>query len=136
MHKMLLLLSHELTVDQREDADASLTINEFVPLPPDLQELWRNIPPTKPLLSDYLEPFCVWIKENANSGDYVLIQGDFGAAYSMVNYAFSAGLIPVYATTERESVETPMPDGSVKLERIFKHRMFRGYEMSEEVDHE
>ena len=128
MPKMLLLFSHELTVDQREDADASLTINEFVPLPLDLQELWMNISPTKPLLSAYLEPFCIWIRENANSGDYVLIQGDFGAAYSMVNYAFSAGLIPVYATTERELVETRMSDGSVKLERIFKHMMFRRYE--------
>ena len=128
MLRMLLLFSHEMTADQREDTDASLAINEFVPLPLDLQELWRNIPPMKPLLSDYLEPFRGWIKENANSGDYVLIQGDFGATYSMVNYALSTGLIPVYATTERESVETRMPDGSVKLERIFKHRMFRRYE--------
>lgn len=128
MHKMLLLFSHELTAYQREDADASLTTNEFVPLSPDLQELWRNIPPIKPMLSDYLEPFRRWIKENANLGDYVLIQGDFGAAYSMVNFAFSAGVIPVYATTKRESVETRMPDGGVKLERIFKHRMFRRYE--------
>jgi len=136
MHKMLLLFSHELTVDQREDADASLTINEFVPLPPHLQESWRNIPPMKSLLSDYLDLFRRWIEENADLGDYVLIQGDFGAAYSMVNFAFLSGLIPVYATTERESVETQMPDGSVKLERIFKHRMFRRYEMSEGVDHE
>jgi len=128
MNKMLLLFSHELTVDQREDADASLTINEFVPLSPDLQELWENIPPIKPMLSDYLEPFRRWIKENADWGDYVLIQGDFGAAYSMVSFAFSAGLIPIYATTERESIETQMPDGGVKLERIFKHRMFRRYE--------
>lgn len=129
MHKMLLLFSHELTADQREDADVSLTIDEFVFLPLDLQESWRNIPPMNPLLSDYLEPFRGWVKENANLGDYVLIQGDFGAAYSMVNYAFSAGLIPVYATTERKSVETRMPDGSVNLERTFKHRMFRRYEM-------
>lgn len=127
MYKMLLLFSHELTVDQREDADASLAINEFVSLSPDLQELWRNILPMKSLLSDYLEPFRRWIEENADLGDYVLIQGDFGAAYSMVNFAFSAGVIPVYATTERESVEVQMPDGSVKLERIFKHRMFRIY---------
>ena len=125
---MLLLFSHELTVDQREDADVSLGINEFVHLPMGLQELWRNIPPMKPLLSDYLEPFRGWVKENSDLGDYMLIQGDFGAAYSMVNFAFSAGLIPVYATTERESAETQTPDGGVKLERIFKHRMFRRYE--------
>jgi len=131
MPKMLLLFSHELTRDQREDADDSLAITEFSPLPPDLQKSWRNIPPTEPLLSDYLEPFRKWLEENANSGDYVLIQGDFGAAYSMVNFAFSAGLIPVYATTERESVETRMLNGTVKSERVFKHRMFRRYERGE-----
>ncbi len=128
MSKMLLLLSHKLTEDQREDADNNLNISEFVPLSPDLQQLWMNIPPTKSLLIDYLKPFRKWVSENSNSGDYVLIQGDFGAAYSMVNYAFSIGLIPVYSTTEREVVERQMQDNTVKSERVFKHKMFRRYE--------
>ena len=128
MHRMLLLFSHKLTEDQKDDADNALGISEYVVLPVDLQDLWKNIPPTKSLLSDYLKPFRRWIKENASHGDYVLIQGDFGAVYSMINYAFSAGLVPLYATTERESVETRMPDNTVKSERIFKHKMFRRYE--------
>jgi hypothetical protein len=128
MCKMLLLLSHKLTEDQKEDANTALGVREFLALPDDIQNLWMQIPPTKPLLSEYLEPIRSWIKENADHGDYVLIHGDFGAVYLMVNYAFSASLIPVYATTERMVVEKLMPDNVVKSERLFKHKIFRRYE--------
>lgn len=128
MYKMLLLLSHKLTEDQKENANTALGVREFLALPDDLQKLWMNIPPMMSLLSEYLEPIRNWINENAGHGDYVLIQGDYGAVYLMVNYAFSVGLIPVYATTERVVVEKLMPDNVVKSERIFKHKMFRRYE--------
>ena len=128
MCKMLLLLSHKLTEDQKEDANTALGVREFLALPDDLQNLWMQITPTKPVLSEYLEPIRSWINENAGHSDYVLIQGDFGAVYLMVNYAFSVGLIPVYATTERMVVEKLMPDNVVKSERVFKHKMFRRYE--------
>jgi len=128
MPKMLLLFSHNLTEDQKEDANTDLGVREFLALPEELQNLWSNIPPTKPSLGDCLEPIRKWIKENANPKDYVLIQGDFGATYSMVNYAFSVDLIPVYATTERKVVEKQLSKNTVKTERIFQHKMFRRYE--------
>lgn len=128
MCKMLLLFSHKLTEDQKEDANTALGVREFLALPDDLQNLWMQIPPTKQLLSEYLEPIRSWLNENAGHGDYVLIQGDYGAVYLMVNYAFSVGLIPVYATTERIVVEKRMPDNAVKSERIFTHKIFRRYE--------
>ena len=128
MCKMLLLLSHKLTEDQKEDANTALGVREFLALPDNLQNLWMQIPPTKPLLSEYLEPIRSWINENAGHSDYVLIQGEYGAVYLMVNYAFSVGLIPVYATTKRMVVEKQMPDNVVKSERVFKHKMFRRYE--------
>ena len=128
MHRMLLLLSHKLTEDQKENANTALGVHEFLALPDDLQKLWIQITPTKHVLREYLEPIRSWINENAGHSDYVLIQGDFGAVYLMVNYAFSVGRIPVYATTERVVVEKRMPDNAVKSERIFKHKMFRKYE--------
>ena len=97
-------------------------------LPDDLQNLWMQIPPTRPSLREYLKPIRRWINENAGHSDYVLIQGDTGAVYLMVSYAFSLGLIPVYATTERVVVEKRMPDNVVKTERLFKHKTFRRYE--------
>ncbi len=131
MSKMLLLFSHELTQEQIEDAKSTLNINEFVPLPSDLQKLWQNIPPAQPSITSYMELFRRFVKDNADNGDYALIQGDFGAVYLMVNFAFSLGLNPVYATTEREVLEKRMPDNTVRSERIFKHRIFRRYEEEE-----
>ena len=60
-------------------------------------------------------------------GDYALIQGDFGACYIMVNFAFEQGLIPIYSTTVREAIEEPKDDGSVKLVHQFNHQIFRRY---------
>jgi hypothetical protein len=128
MSKLLLLFSHQLTEDQVKDAKATLNITEFIPLSSDLENLWKNIPATKPSLNDYLEPIRKWMKGHTDPGDYVMIQGDFGAVYLMVNFAFSIGLIPIYSTTEREVVEKSMPDSTVRSERVFKHRMFRKYE--------
>ncbi len=131
MHRILLIFSHELTPEQIEDARTTFNINEFVPLPSDLQKLWQNIPPSEPSITSYMEHFRRFVKDNADKGDYALIQGDFGAVYLMVNFAFSLGLIPVYATTEREIVEKRMSDNTVRSERVFKHRIFRRYEKEE-----
>jgi hypothetical protein len=131
MPKMLLIFSHYLTPDQIEDAKRKLCVNDFVPLPSDMQKLWQNIPATEPSISNYLNTFNKFIRENANEGDYVLIQGDFGAVYLIVNFVFSISLIPVYATTERDVVEKHMPDNTVRSERVFKHRIFRRYEKEE-----
>lgn len=131
MHRMLLVFSHELTPEQIEDARTTLNINEFVPLPSDLQKLWQNIPPADLSIIGYMEHFRRFVKDNADKGGYALIQGDVGAVYLMVNFAFSLGLIPVYATTERDVLEKRMPDNSVISERIFKHKIFRRYEKEE-----
>ncbi len=131
MPKMLLVFSHELTPEQIEDARTTLSINEFVPLPSDLQKLWQNIPPGEPSITSYMEHFRRFIEYNAEKGDYALIQGDFGAVYIMVNVAFSLDLVPVYATSEREVVEKRVSDNTVRSERVFKHRIFRRYEKEE-----
>jgi len=126
MKRMYLLFSHKLTQEQIEDAKNNLLVDEFVHLPADLQELWGNMPPDIISLKYYLEPFRKWLND-ANAQDYVLVQGDYGATYRMVEYALKKGLYPIYATTKREVVETTLPDGSIKTERIFKHCQFRHY---------
>jgi hypothetical protein len=125
---MFLLFSHRLTAEKRDDANKSFGVEQFISLPRDLQELWGNIPTKNESISSYLSPLKSWLKENASKNDFILIQGDFGATYIMVNYCFSQGLQPVYATTKREVVERSLPDGTVKTERLFKHQIFRRYE--------
>ena len=64
---------------------------------------------------------------NAKEKDFVLIQGDFGACYLMVNFALESGLVPVYSTTRREAVEEYGENGSIRITHHFRHVMFREY---------
>jgi len=124
---LYLLFNHELTSLQKEDALVSLGVERIRVPPPDLKSMWRRIPPDLPAIDSYLEPVREWLKGDAGKGDYVLIQGDFGACFIMVSFALEQGLIPVYSTTEREAVEEHRDDGTVKLTHQFKHRIFRRY---------
>jgi hypothetical protein len=93
-----------------------------------LKDLWSVVPPELSGLLDYLQPLKDWLVERARFSDCILIQGDFGATYLMVRFAFENGLVPVYSTTARNAIEEHNADGSVKLLHHFKHIRFRKYE--------
>ena len=124
---LYLIFNHHLTEIQREDAFSSLGVDQVVEMPSDLKRLWREVPPHLPSIREYVHPVKQWLKWLAKEGDFVLIQGDFGATYIMVNFAFQNGLIPLYSTTTREAVEEHIDEGSVKLNHVFRHVMFRQY---------
>ncbi|MDP2647448.1 MAG: CRISPR-associated protein Csx20, partial [Desulfobacterales bacterium] len=126
--KLFLIFNHELTHLQREDAKKSLGVESIADLPPDLKSLWKQLPPELEGIDDYLGPLKKWLTEHAHSGDLVLIQGDFGAVYIMVNFAFDNGLAPFYSTTDRRAIEKHAADGSVELTHTFRHVRFRKYE--------
>ena len=117
MKKMFLLFSHKLTEDQEIDAK-----NTF-----DIQHIFSNVPVELKSLSEYLIPIKIFLKENSEYEDLVLIQGDFGVVYQMVNFVKSLGLKAVYSTTLRLSEEVFDAEGLFKMS-IFKHRRFREYE--------
>jgi len=129
MKTLFLLFSHSLTREQQQDAQDSLGVSEFVSLPVELQQVFSNIPPELEDLDEYLKPIVNWIKQNcSNQKNYILIQGDFGATYSLVSHCKELNYAkPVYATTERKSVDTVQDDGSIATQRIFKHKRFREY---------
>jgi hypothetical protein len=125
---LFLIFNHELTAPQREDAATSLGVQRFVDLPPELNSLWATVPPALERLMDYLEPLKRWLAKEAKRGDCILIQGDFGAAFVMVNVAFAMNLVPVYSTTDRLATEARNGDGSVKTTHLIRHVAFRKYE--------
>ena len=84
---LYLLFNHELTQRQERDAERTLGADRIIDLPPDLKEKWRQVPPALPRIKDYLRPVMEWLGARAEKGDYVLIQGDFGACFIMVNFA-------------------------------------------------
>jgi hypothetical protein len=124
---LFLLFNHALTPEQQTDARASLDVGEVVEPPEAISGLWSNLPPESERLFDVLGPVRQWLAENARPGDYVLIQGDFGACWLMVKYAREHGLCPVYSTSRREAREERLEDGSVRLVHHFRHVRFRVY---------
>jgi len=126
MKNMFLLFSHKLTNEQIIDAKKVLKVDDFVYLPNDLQSLWSNVPAELESLKSYLLPLKEYIKNNAKKDDFILIQGDFGAVYEMVNYAKKLNLTPVYATTKRETQEEIQKEKVVKISK-FKHIRYRKY---------
>ena len=124
---MILLFNHTLTNVQKEDATYRLNVKEFIALPKELQDTWSNIPTDVESLFTLLCAIREFVKKEAKRGDYILIQGDFGATYAMVEFSKSLGLIPIYATTKREVIEIRDGDKIVK-KSIFRHERFREYE--------
>lgn len=129
MKRMALLFSHDLTKEQIKEANERFNVVEFIKLPEKLQVKWSNVPPEGELNELYFDDFKKFIEENLKEGDFVLIQGDFGATLYMVNWAFKKRFVPVYATTVRKYESFKDEDGSVKNIHYFKHVNFRLYKM-------
>ena len=122
---MFLFFSHKLTPLQIEEAK-KLGVEEFVYLPKNLQDVFSNVPPDVESLGEYLKPLFLFLMENSKSGDYVLIQGEFGVVYRLVSFAKILDLIPIYATTKRITKEIVKDAKIVKISE-FKHIRFRKY---------
>jgi hypothetical protein len=127
MSDLYLLFSHELLEQQKREAYEDLDVKDIYSLPPDIKEIWSQIPPGVPKLEEYLLPIKKWLEKRLNEGDYILIQGDFGATYLMVRWAFSKNCKPIYATTERKALEV-YENGVVIIKKVFQHVRFRLYE--------
>ena len=125
--KLMLLFSHQITPIQELYARTSLEVTDIHSLPVQLRELWSRIPPEMESIELYLKPIQEWVVKNAVKKDYILIQGDFGATFLMITFAFEQGLFPVYATSVRKASEKILPDGSVKMEHVFQFCRFRQY---------
>ena len=127
MPKLYLVFNHTFTLSQQESARNELGTETIIEPPLELRRRWANVPPETPSLRPWLQPLSDWLIEHAQPGDFVLIQGDFGACYLLVCFALEHDMVPVYATTERHAREERLDDGRVKLEHTFDHVRFRRY---------
>jgi hypothetical protein len=124
MKKLFVLINHEMTESQIKEAREVLEVDEIINLS---NEVWACIEPNKEKIVDDLCQYKSYLSVEAKKGDYILVQGDFGATYHMVNFAFACGLIPIYATTKRISMEKVV-DSKIITVREFTHARFRIYE--------
>ena len=127
MPELFLIFSHKLTEPQVKEAVEELGVEGVHYLPDELQEIWSNIPPELTYVSEHIQPIKNWLHNKVREGDYLLIQGDYGATYQMVKWAFANKCVPIYAATDRKTVET-LENGKVIISRLFEHVRFRFYE--------
>ena len=120
---LFILLNHALTDAQKSEAKERFNIEKFVNI---TNEKWSNIPPQIDNLSDFLSEFALTLKSNAKKGDYLFIQGDFGATYTLVRFAINLGITPIYATTRRIYVEV-IENGEKIIKKSFIHERFRAF---------
>jgi hypothetical protein len=102
-------------------------VTSFHQPPEAVQAIWSQIPSDETHLAPILEPVESWLEQHAQKGDLILIQGDFGATFLMANHALSLGLIPVYATTQRQARDKILSDGRIETHHVFKFKRFRMY---------
>ena len=126
MFKMFLLFSHKLTDEQIKDAKANLGVREFIYLPEDLQDKFSNVPPEIEDIKEYSKDFTEFLTDNAQKEDYVLIQGDFGVVFNIVEFCKSNDLKAIYSTTKRV-VKEQIINGKIIKTSEFKHIRFRNY---------
>lgn len=119
-------MSHQLSDIQTKEAKNILKVDCIKMLPLELQQIWSSIEPKGELPIDMLMPIKKWISKESSEQDYVLIQGDFGATFYLVDYCFNIKRVPIYATSTRQ-VEEKVENDITITNRVFKHVNFRKY---------
>ena len=69
---LFLIFNHDITPVQESDAYNSLGVQRIINIPPDLKDLWRQIPSALPKISAYLNPIKDWLAGQSKKNDYVL----------------------------------------------------------------
>lgn len=124
MKTLFILMNHEILPEQRLEAENNFGITDFITIG---NEEWSQINPSDESVIMSVKYYKILLKQKSKKGDYLLIQGDFGATYHLIRFAKSIGLIAIYATTKRIIIEKKI-DGKIITKREFKHERFRKYE--------
>jgi uncharacterized protein MJ1673 len=123
MKKMFVLINHNLTQEQKSQALKVFGVEDIINIADDT---WSNISPSDENILYVLNRYKKELMLEAEAGDILLVQGDFGATYNMINFAKNIGIKTIYATTKR-IVQELIIDGKLVTRREFKHEKFREY---------
>lgn len=128
MTKVFVLLNHELTENQNKELLEEFEVSDIIYPSKNILDFWSNISCSKKLDIDTLKKnICSWLRQEAKENDYVIVQGEFGATFFVVDFCFQNYLIPIYSTSKRIYKEVNNNDGSISRTHVFKHECFRKY---------
>ena len=126
MVKAFCLLNHELTQNQILELKNRFNVESILYPSEELSKNWSQIPAEKELDKTIIGNVINWLTA-ANKGDLLIVQGEFGATFMIVDYALKNELVPLHAVTKRVAVEHR--DGEVVSKQyVFEHVCFRKYE--------
>lgn len=121
MKKIILLFSHTLTEPQIKELKENWNCEEIIYMPNNLKSNWMNVSGEVDI-----SQFQKFLLDNLQKGDYVLIQGEWGLTYNMINFAKENDFVPLYAATMREVTEHKEGDRVFK-NSVFSHTKFKKY---------
>ncbi len=127
MQKVFCLLNHVLTYNQILELKTKFGA-ETIEYPPDsIKELWGNLPTTNEIIPQTFEIIIDWLCcKNAKKSDVIILQGEAGHSFYLIDYALKKDLIPIHSVTKRIAKET-IEGEIVKRFYVFEHICFRKY---------
>lgn len=129
MSRVFCLMNHSLTQKQIAELTDVYKCKEIVYPEETISSLWSQVNSTNE--KDVIQSVIFWLKA-AKDGDYLIIQGEFGLTFTLVDYALKEKLIPIYATSKRIAKESRVGE-TVHREYIFEHICFKKYEYFKEL---
>ncbi|MBC8587630.1 hypothetical protein H8707_05175 [Tissierellaceae bacterium BX21] len=84
-------------------------------MPLELQKIWSSILSDLIDISSFINEVMEWIINVADKDDYILVQGDHGATYRVINLCKEIGLITIYSITRKGAKEIKDRDSNSNI---------------------
>jgi len=127
MRNAFIILNHELKNEQKLELQQLYDVSSFIELSTSLQKIWSGFQPEDDIPSLKLKKIIRWLEADGKKDDIVVVQGEFGATFYVVDFCFHHGMVPLYASSKRRYKESNHSDGSVERRHIFRHVKFKPY---------
>lgn len=124
--KVYCLLNHSLTGNQLAELQEKYGAGEVLYPDERLAATWAQVPVTPVLDRGVIQAVTGWLSA-AKEGDVLVVQGEFGSTFMIVDYALGRGLVPLHAVARRIALEHREGE-KVLRQYVFEHVCFRRYE--------
>lgn len=128
MFNLYTLLNHQLTTEQHNNIISFFNSEAVITSPPAVvSDYWCNVNPNGSLSDTGISTVFDWLK-TISKDSAIIVQGEYGATYMVVDWCIKNGIAVYYITTNRNADEQTNTDGSSTITRIFRHAGLRKYE--------
>lgn len=127
MRKIFCLLNHILSERQVQELIGTYG-DSSIEYPPDsIKNLWSNLPVDHKLSKQTASVIFEWLNQNSTGkNDIIILQGEAGYSFAIVDYALTHKFIPIHAVTKRV-VQEVCNGEKIQRTYIFEHICFRKY---------